>query len=113
MHDALDILFCHTWWSWTRDRALPYSPAYHWFNLFEGAAWTVCAAIVFGRHLRYRHSLLEVWYALAFLAFGITDFIEAQQQASWLLWIKGVNLAVLVWLRRTVIRRFYPTRKLL
>jgi hypothetical protein len=31
---------------------------------------------------------------------------------SWLIWLKLGNLLALLWLRATVIRRFYPASKL-
>jgi hypothetical protein len=55
---------------------------------------------------------LEVAYAMAFGLFGVTDFIEAWRLTSWLIWAKLVNLMVLLLLRRTVLRRFYPQCRL-
>ena len=31
---------------------------------------------------------------------------------SWLIWAKLINLAALIWLRATVIRRYYPNSTL-
>jgi len=62
--------------------------------------------------MKHRRSRLEWWYALAFFTFGLTDFREAYALSSWLIWAKLANLILLLWLRATVIRRFYPTSKL-
>jgi hypothetical protein len=73
----LDILIFRTWWRYQpRDPSWVYVP-YHAFNLFEGATWCVFAALVLLRYLRNRRSRLELWYALAFVTFGLTDFQEA------------------------------------
>lgn len=114
MNDVLRILFFETWWSWTRTG----SEAYSWtdfacrgFNFIEAAAWFCFAGLVFRRWRRHRRSSLEVWYVLAFILFGISDVIEAWILTSWLLWWKGINLASLFYLRRTVMQRFYPDAK--
>jgi hypothetical protein len=108
MRDALDILFLRTWWSYECDGGLPYSAAYHWFNLFEGGVWLVFAALVLARFLRHRHSPLELWYAFAFVTFAVSDFREAWAQSSWLIWLKLFNLIALLWLRHVVMKRYYP-----
>ena len=59
-----------------------------------------------------RRSPLEIGYALAFVTFGLTDFREAYALDSWLIWLKLVNLLVLLRFRGLVIRRFYPESKL-
>lgn len=63
---------------------------------------------MFGRSARHRRSSLEVWYALAFFAFGLADFREAYALSSWLVWLKLANLVALAKLRATVIRGYYP-----
>jgi hypothetical protein len=78
--------------------------------LFEAGIWFIMATLVLKRYLRCRHSSLELGYSLAFLTFGITDVREAWVQQSWLIWLKLVNLIVLLWVRRVVIRRYYPGR---
>jgi hypothetical protein len=50
--------------------------------------------------------------AVAFLTFGLTDFREAYELASWLVWIKLLNLIALYLLRRIVMKRYYPASKL-
>lgn len=112
MTELIDSLFLRTWWSYERDHGLPYSAAYHWFNLFEGCAWLALAGLVLVRYYRHRRSTLEVWYAFAFVTFALTDFREAWAQSSWLIWLKLVNLIALFALRRIVIRRYYPASKL-
>ncbi|MBI2824224.1 MAG: hypothetical protein HYX69_06020 [Planctomycetia bacterium] len=109
---VFDILFFHTWWTYRTARFPAQAVPYHWFNLFEGSAWLVFAAMVLVRHLRHRRSRLELAYALAFFMFGLSDFREAWVLESWLIWAKLVNLGILLWLRAIVIRRFYPQSKL-
>lgn len=112
MSELIEILFCHTWWSYTRDAGLSYSAAYHWFNLLEGCAWLVFAGLVLRRSLRKRPTGIEVGYAAAFFTFALSDFREAWYQQSWLIWFKLANLVVLLVLRRRVMRRFYPAARL-
>jgi hypothetical protein len=106
--EFLDILFTRTWWTYDPGTRDGYSTFYHWFNLCEGAAWLILAAVVFSRHLKHRHSPLELAYALAFATFGLSDFREAWVQSSPLLWFKLANLIALLWLRRIVMTRWYP-----
>ncbi|WP_165252343.1 hypothetical protein [Paludisphaera soli] len=103
----LDFLH-HRWWTYSPRSATWIEHATHGFNLFEGAAWTVFAALVLARFVRHRRSWVEVPYALAFLTFGLTDFREASALDSWLIALKAVNLVALFGLRRWVIRRCYP-----
>jgi hypothetical protein len=64
------------------------------------------------RYVKHRHSVIEVAYALAFFIFGLTDFREAYALESWLIWIKGLNLLVLIQLRSIVTKHYYPRSKL-
>lgn len=112
MPDILDILWTRTWWSYARDIDLPYSTAYHTFNLLEGAAWMVFCGLVLRRRYRQKRSTLELWYAFAFFTFGLTDFREAYYQQSWLIWLKAINLTALLYLRNRVIKIHYPESKL-
>ena len=95
------------WWEYS-PIADPFSTVYHAFNLVEGVAWIVCARLVFSRWWRKRNSALEPLYAAAFLTFAATDFREAYLVEGWLILLKGLNLAVLLWLRRLILTRFYP-----
>lgn len=108
-----DLLWFRTWWTYPRADGVPWVDGpYHAFNLVEGVAWLACVALVLGRYARRRRSGLEVAYALAFAAFGLTDFREAYALTSWLLWVKGFNLGVLLWVRSIVLGRYYPESKL-
>lgn len=90
-----------------------FSKTYHAFNIFEGFAWAVLALLVLHRCARFRRSVrLEVAYACAFLAFALSDFREAWEQSSWLIWLKLFNLIALFWLRHLVMSRFYPQARL-
>lgn len=107
-----DVLMFRTWWT-HQSADTPWVEApYHAFNLFEGSVWIVLSILVFRRFLIHRHSTVEVGYALAFFTFGLTDFREAYVLQSWLIWIKLVNLLILLYLRALVIKRYYPESQL-
>jgi len=110
--DWLDLLFTHTWWSWAGGDRSWHSIAVHVFNLIEGLVWWIFSALVIVRHLRFRKSRAELAYSAAFLAFGVTDFIEAYALTSWLIWIKLVNLVVLWRLRAVSLKKWYPGSRL-
>ncbi len=104
----VDLLWTRTWWAYRPGDRSEFSMPYHVFNLFEGVAWVVFAALVLVRRARNGRTRLELWYALAFFMFGLTDFREAYALSSWLVWVKLVNLILLARLRRQVIQRLYP-----
>lgn len=108
---AVDILLWHCWWRWTGANNSAFDLAYRGFNVIEGALWLVLAALVWYRYAVHRKSLLEIAYSLAFVAFGLTDFLEARALCSWLIWLKGGVLITLLLLRRIVIRRYYPASR--
>ncbi len=112
LREIVDYLLFHTWWTYRSANAPWLEIPYHAFNLFEGTVWVVLSGLVLRRFLRHRHSTIEVAYALAFFTFGLTDYREAFALQSWLIWLKGANLLVLLWLRALVIKRFYPESKL-
>jgi len=110
--DVADLLWFRAWWIYPQSRDPWFSIPYHFFNLFKGFCWLVVGTYVLGRYLVHRRSPLEIVYGLAFLGFGLTDFREAYRLESWLVWIKLVNLLVLIWLRRIALRRWYPGKSL-
>ncbi|MBM81123.1 MAG: hypothetical protein CMJ78_11095 [Planctomycetaceae bacterium] len=110
--DALDILFVRTWWEYSADTPDSFTQFYHWFNLAEGTAWLIFAVLVFWRFCTQRKSSVEVFYALLFLTFGLSDIREAWIQTSWLIWLKLFNLLALFSVRRRVMRQCYPDAKL-
>lgn len=113
--DVVRWLWSETWWSWNRPPNEPYffnDIACHYFNLVEATAWFLFAALVLMRWQRFRRSILELFYSLAFLTFGISDLIEAWRLTSWLLWWKLANLIALLVLRKVVLRRCYPGSRL-
>ncbi len=112
LRSLADYLVFHTWWTYNSIGDPWIEVPYHAFNLFEGAAWLTISALVLRRFLRYRHSKIEIAYALAFFTFGLTDFREAYVLQSWLIWLKIANLLLLFWLRALVIKRHYPESKL-
>lgn len=103
-----DLLFFRRWWTYRSGNPAWFEVPYHAFNLFEGGAWVVLSGLVLRRYLKRRRSAVEVLYALAFFTFGLTDFREAYALDSWLIWLKGANLLVLLGLRSFVIGRYYP-----
>lgn len=111
MSELLEIVFTRTWWTYVPGDGQWFSFLYHWFNILEGFAWAVFAILVVRRYLLHRYSQLEPWYAVAFVTFAATDFREAWEQSSWLIWLKLVNLVVLFLVRRAVMAR-YPNAKI-
>lgn len=114
MSELTDTLFLKTWWTWNRAANEPISEidyACHVFNLVEALSWFTFAVLVLVRWWRNRRSGSELWYALAFVVFGISDGIEAWILTSWLLWWKAINLLCLFLLRRHVMRQHYPLAK--
>ena len=112
MNDLTSILFRKVWWQYDVTDTSWFSIVYHWFNIAEGVAWVVFAILVLMRFSQHRKSKLELWYAFTFLLFGITDFREAWQQSSPLIWIKLLILIALLWLRKVVLTKFYQEAKL-
>ena len=101
----------HTWWSYATHGHLALSAWYRGMNLVEGTAWIVITALVLVRYLRHRHSALELVYAGAFLTFSLSDYREAYSLQNRLILVKAVNLVALAWLRRVILRRYYPGRR--
>ena len=113
--DIAEILFVRTWWEFEAPHTL-FDDVYHWFNISEGLAWFVFAALVWRRGRQTSATAypggLEVAYAIAFATFGLTDLQEAWQQSSWLIWLKLINLITLAVLRRRVMTESYPEARL-
>lgn len=92
---------------------------YRAFNFVEALAWFVFAALVVGRWAKNRRSdtggpqrtILELSYAAAFAAFGLSDVREAFVLQPWLILAKGAILTALLALRSIVIRRYYPASR--
>jgi len=110
LEELIDFLIRRTWWTYNPGSDW-YAHPYHWINLIEGCFWLVFAGLVLKRYWRHRHSPIELLYAFTFLTFALSDFREAYVVQSWLILLKGVNLIGIIYLRRTVIRRFYPSSK--
>lgn len=107
MPTDLKSLLRRMWWTYHPAAEWP-EQVYRGFNLVEGCAWLVIAALVLWRYRRFRRSPLELVYAIAFVTFGLSDFWEAYELTSALITFKGANLIVLLLLRRAILRRYYP-----
>lgn len=111
MSQAMEFIFTHIWWTWNPNDQHWFSRVYHWFNLLEGLTWLVFSVLVIKRFLKHFHSNVEIAYSIAFLTFAATDFREAWEQSSWLIWLKVINLVMLVLLRRRVMQKWYLTSR--
>jgi hypothetical protein len=109
---VVELLWFKVWWKFPHPVDPLFSIPYHVFNLFEGTCWAILAFLVLRRYLIHGRSLVGVGYAAAFLTFGLTDFREAYELSSWLVWLKLINLIVLIQLRRVVMKRWYPESNL-
>lgn len=108
MAELLKIVFFRIWWTFDAGEPFGFSACYHWFNLMEGLIWMIFSALVFLRFFQFRRSRIELCYCALFAAFGASDFVEAWQQSSSLIWLKLFNLSGLAWTRAYVMRRYYP-----
>lgn len=86
-------------------------PAYQWVNRAEGLIWLILAGLVYRRFAKSQKSEVEPLYALAFLLFGISDFIEAVEYPAWLGIWKVENLLVLLYCRSYLLRVHYVDSK--
>ncbi len=105
---TLTKLLLGSWWTYRGGVEPWFDVPYHAFNLLEGSAWVVLAALVLRRYLRFCRSRMELGYAVAFFTFGLTDFWEAYAIGLGLVCIKLANLVLLLRLRFLVIHRYYP-----
>lgn len=108
---AIRRLLAASWWRYASSDSSAFSAVYHWFNVAEGIAWCVIGGLVLRRYLKERKSSLEIGYAVMFLTFGLSDFVEAHLLTTWLILAKGANLIALVLLRRRILQRHYPGSK--
>ena len=114
MVELLDWLWFHTWWSYAGSEDPLHASIYRGINLVEGLFWVGFTIVVLRRRAKQpsgQRSRIELFYALAFFIFGLTDFREAVALQSWLIWVKLINLIVLLWLRKRVMTTLYPEAK--
>lgn len=105
-------------WFWTQvlwhfpRRPASWELAYHGFNLLEGGVWEGFALVTLWRALRRGGACLEWPFALAFLSFGVTDFLEAYRVTPGLVVFKALNCGMLLWIRAAIHRRDSAGREL-
>lgn len=99
-----------TWWTYHAGDPW-FTQVYSWSNVVEGCLWIIYAGLVLRRYYKHGKSQTELLYALAFFTFGLTDFRESYSLTTWLIIAKGMNLGILLWLRRHVLHHFYPKEK--
>lgn len=104
--------FQQPWWIWNPANASIWDRVYRDFNLLEGMAWCVFSGLVVRRWFRHQRSKWEWGYAISFLAFGITDFLESWAQSLPLLGSKGVILLALYRFRQQALSQWYPSAKI-
>ncbi len=81
------------------------------FNSIEALCWCWCAGFVAVRYRRQRKTRLELPYALAFFAFGLSDLIETCGTTPLLLLFKGACLLAIIGFRNPI-RAMYGNRYL-
>ncbi|RYD31348.1 MAG: hypothetical protein EOP86_18090 [Verrucomicrobiaceae bacterium] len=69
------------------------------FNAVEAVCWLAVSLVILWRFLRHRKSRREIYYALAFLAFGLSDVIETSGTTALLLLFKGACLLAIAGFR--------------
>lgn len=84
---------------------------YQILNTVEGMAWIVIGFLVLHRAKWIKASLLECVYFIAFILFGVSDFIEVSTYPLWLAFWKLFNVLTLLYVRSLVMRRMYPQAK--
>jgi len=109
--NLLSQWLARSWWRYSAGERFGFSEIYHWFNIAEGIAWCLIAGLVLHRFVRRRKSCWEIVYAATFVTFGLSDFVEARALTTGLILAKGANLALLLGLRRYLLRRHYPESK--
>ncbi len=102
---ALEFLQ-YIWWHSHRNAGGWFDVVYPAFNVVEAICWFCVATYVWRRARRHSGPRLEFFYAALWLAFGLTDLREAWAQQTWLILLKGCLLAVLLSLRRIILRRY-------
>ncbi len=100
------------WWVWQPETASLWDRVYRGFNLSEGLIWWAFGGLVLRRWFVHRRSPWEGGYAMAFVAFGLTDICEAYAQSAPLVAVKGLVLAWLLLMRHRATRVWYPGAKL-
>ena len=105
-------LLTRPWWVYNPEAGNPWGLVYRWFNLGEATVWFAFAVLVANRWRRWRNTPLELLYALAFAAFGLTDLREACVISAALVAAKAVNLAALLLIRAYIVRHYYPGSRL-
>jgi hypothetical protein len=72
------------------------------WDAVAAVCWLGVAVAILRRHLKFRKSKSEVGYMLAFMAFGLSDFIETSGTTLLLLLFKGACLLAILACRKSI-----------
>lgn len=76
------------------------------FNSLEALVWFACAVYVIVRWRRHGRGPSELYYALAYAAFGLSDVIETYGTTPLLLLFKGACILALIGFRGPIRQRY-------
>ncbi len=93
MKAAIDFLFLRTWWKYSNRQIPRPSDSVSLVQLVrrDPPGWFSPPWSSFAME-KHRNSSIELWYALAFALFGLSDYREAWILESWLIGAKLINL---------------------
>jgi len=111
MRDYGPFWINHVWLDYSQTRHEPFTQFCHWFNIVEGIGWILLGLFVFTRYFKFRKSTDELWFAVAFMTFGLTDFYEAWLYPTWLIYVKAFNLIALLKLRSKVAPLYHTGKR--
>ena len=103
--EVLRILLTEPWWIYDADTVRFWGRIYRAFNLLEGIIWIAVAGVVFRRYIVWQTSSWDLLYGLLFVAFGLSDFREAQVESAALVAVKAMILAGLIYVRSRLTTR--------
>jgi hypothetical protein len=72
------------------------------FNLFESVCWLFCALYIFRRCMKNGGGRCELYYSLAYIAFGLGEVLETSGVTPLLLLFKGAALLAIIGFRKPI-----------